>query len=54
MNENKSVYILTIEGCNAGAFSLSKDQVRVFEWFSNEQGYDIELEPLDIKDVKEI
>lgn len=54
MNENKSVYILIIEGCNAGTFSLSDDQVRVFKWLSNEQGYDIELEPLNIKNVKEI
>lgn len=54
MNENKSVYILIIEGYNAGTFSLTDDQVRVFKWLNSEQGFDIELEPLNIKDIKEI
>lgn len=54
MNESKSVYILTLEGYNAGTFCLSEDQVRVFKWLRNEQGYDIELEFLDIKGIKEI
>lgn len=54
MNESKSVYILTIEGYDAGTFYLSEDQVRVFKWLNNEQGFDIEVEPLNIKDVKEI
>lgn len=54
MNESKSVYILTIEGYDAGTFYLSEDQVRVFKWLRNEQGYDIELEPLNIDNIKEI
>lgn len=54
MNESKSVYIVTIEGYNAGTFSLSEDQVRVFKWLSNELGFVIKLEPLNIENVKEI
>lgn len=54
MNENKSVYILIIEGCNVGTFSLTDDQIRVFKWLNSEQSFDIELESLNIKGIKEI
>lgn len=54
MEKSKSVYNIIIDGYNAGAYSLSDDQVRVFKWLRAENDYDIELEPLNIGNIKEI
>lgn len=54
MEKIKSIYNIIINGYNTGTYGLSDDQVRVFKWLQAENDYDIELEPLNINNIREI